>query len=144
MGRTLRESGTGISRHPKAIYHCVSASNVSIVKQGVLMVAALLIFESINKKKAALFNSFGPRGCLALFRFLSAFLCKHKLAVIEQTVTLARLNARYCAACMPARPDSVIATLFSLTPNLIVTSSLTVIFSYFCLTHLHLSFIRIN
>lgn len=100
-GERSENRGTDISRRPRAIYHRVSASNASIVKQEVLTVAALLKFESINKKKAALFNSVGPRGCLALFRFLSAFLCKHKLAVIEQTVTFARLNARHCR-CTPA------------------------------------------
>lgn len=96
MERLLLEAEAGISRHPRAIYHSVSSSNVSIVKKGDLMVAAVLISKSINLKKAALLNSFCSGGYLALFRFLSVFLCKHKLAVIEQTVAFVRLNACCC------------------------------------------------
>lgn len=52
--REPRESGTSISHHPKAIYHSVSASNVSIVKQEVLVVAAVFNIQ-VNQYKRLLY-----------------------------------------------------------------------------------------
>lgn len=46
--RMVRESEITISCHPRAIYHCVP--DASIVKHKSSVVAALLIFQSINKK----------------------------------------------------------------------------------------------